>query len=85
MTMFRILSAGLIATAMLTTVANARENPMHERHRVEHADHASGFPFADGIDGHPLMSAPPVSAYIETPSEEQPGGICDHGDNPQIC
>jgi len=57
---------------------------MHERHVVEHAHHASGFPFADGVDGDPLMSAPSVGAYTETPSE-QPGGICDHGDNPQIC
>ena len=84
MTMLKILSAGLIAAAMFTTVASARENPMQERHLVEHAHHASGFPFADGIEGHPLLSAPPVGAYTETPSE-QPGGICDHGDNPQIC
>jgi hypothetical protein len=86
MTMLRILSVGLIATAMLATVASARENAMNGRHAVEHAHRGSSFPFADGIgiDRHPWMSRPAVGAYSTTPSD-QPGGICDHGDNPQIC
>ncbi|MGY4480229.1 hypothetical protein [Bradyrhizobium sp. USDA 3364] len=81
MTMLKILSAALIATAMLASAASARESHMHERHA---AHHASGFPFADGIDGHPWMSVPPVGSDSAAPSD-QPGGICDHGDDPQIC
>ncbi|MGY2939510.1 hypothetical protein ACVWZ6_009112 [Bradyrhizobium sp. GM6.1] len=84
MTMLKILSAALIATTMLTTAASAYENPMHKRHAVEHAHPGSISPFADEFDRHPWMSGPPVGAYSTTPSE-QPGGICDHGDNPQIC
>lgn len=84
MTMLKILSAGLIATAMLTTAASARENPMNGRHAVERAYPGSSFPFADGIDGHPWMSGPSVRAHSATPSE-QSGGICDHGDDAEIC
>ena len=84
MTMLKILSAGLIASAMFTMAASAYETPSHERHVGEHAHHAGGSPFADGFDGHPLLSAPNVGAFTKTPSE-QPGGICDHGDDPQIC
>jgi hypothetical protein len=79
--MLKILSAGLIATAMFTTAVSARENPMNGRHHAEHAHHAGVDPFAAG---HLWKLAPPVGAYTEAPSQ-QPGGICDHGDNPQIC
>lgn len=79
MTMLKILSAGLIATAMLTTAASARKNLMNERHNAQHADHAG-----QSTTGRLWMLEPPAGAYTETPTE-QPGGICDHGDNPQIC
>lgn len=78
--MLKILSAGLIATAMLTSAASARENSMNTRHAKEQAHHADVFPFA----GRPWMLAPSAGSYTQTPSE-QPGGICDHGDDPQIC
>lgn len=67
--MLKILSMGLIATAMLTTAVSAREHHLHGR-----AHHASVFPFASGAAG----------ADTVEPSE-QPGGICDHGDDPQVC
>jgi len=73
MTMLKILSAGLIATAMFTTAASARETYTNQRHITERVHHASVFPFAR-----------PFGASTAAPSE-QPGGICDHGDNPQIC
>jgi hypothetical protein len=73
MTTLKVLSAGLIATAMFTTAVSARENYTNERHATERALHASAFPFA-----------PPVGVYTAAPSE-QPGGNCDHGDNPGIC
>jgi hypothetical protein len=79
--MLKILSAGLIATAMFTTAASARENPTNEGHAAERAQHASVLPFADGA-GRLWMAAPSVGTA--EPSE-QPGGICDDGDNPQIC
>jgi hypothetical protein len=82
--MLKILSAGLIATAMLTTAVSARENLMNERHDAEHAYHAGVDSFAQSTIGHLGMFAPPVGAYTEMPTE-QPDGICDHGDNPQIC
>ncbi|MET4279413.1 MULTISPECIES: hypothetical protein [unclassified Bradyrhizobium] len=73
MTMLKILSAGLIATAMFTTTANAREADANQRHIRERAHHASVGPFAK-----------PFGANEAVPSEP-PGGICDHGDNPQVC
>jgi hypothetical protein len=74
MTILKILSAGLIATAMFTTAASARETYTKQRHVTEHVDHASVVPFAR-----------PFGIYSAAPSEQEPGGICDHGDNPQIC
>ncbi|TYO66312.1 hypothetical protein FXV83_12360 [Bradyrhizobium hipponense] len=73
MTMLKILSAGLIATAMFTTAASARETYANQRHITERAHHAGVLPFAE-----------PFGAYSAAPSE-QPDGICDHGDNPEIC
>jgi hypothetical protein len=73
MTMLKILSAGLIATAMFTTAASAREIYANKAHITERAHHASVGPFAE-----------PFSTNEAVPSEP-PGGICDHGDNPQVC
>jgi hypothetical protein len=73
MTMLKILSAGLIATVMITTAANARETYANKGHITERAHHPSVFRFAE-----------PFRANDAVPSEP-PGGICDHGDNPQVC
>ncbi len=83
MTTLKILSAALIATAMFATAASARENSMSEPHAAERADHASVQPFGQGSASRLWMLAPPAGGYTE-PAEE-PGGICDHGDDPQIC
>ncbi len=71
----KILMAGLIATAMFSTAASAREQSTSERHAEEHAYHTTVAP--------PWMLPPFTGAKTEPP--EQPGDICDHGDNPQIC
>lgn len=84
MTMLNIFSAGLIATAMLTTAASAHENRMSEWRAIEHARDGSIAPLAHGTEGRRWMLAPPVAGYADTPTE-QPGGTCDHGDDPQIC
>ncbi|MGY4434922.1 hypothetical protein ACVWWO_007399 [Bradyrhizobium sp. F1.13.1] len=73
MTMLKILSAGLIATAMFATAASARENYVNKGHITQRAHHATVGPFAE-----------PFGANEAMPSEP-PGGICDHGDNPQVC
>lgn len=84
MTMLKILSAGLITIAMFTTAVSARENPMNGGYAAEHTHHASVDPFAEGATSRLWTLAPPVAGYTQTPSE-QPGGVCDDGDNPQIC
>lgn len=81
MTMLKILSAGMIAAAMFTTAVSARENSMNRRYAAEHA---SVDPFAESATSRLWMLAPPVVGHTQTPSG-QPGGVCDHGDNPQIC
>jgi hypothetical protein len=80
MTMLKVLSAGLIATAMFTTAASAYEHPMNEQYAAARADHSSGLPFA----GRLWTLSPSVGAHTVEP-REQPGGDCDHGDNPQVC
>jgi hypothetical protein len=71
MTTIKLLSAGLIATALLTTPAIARESGVASRHAAEKAD-ASAFPTARYHDGHVGFPAPD-------------GENCDVGDNPHIC
>lgn len=84
MTMLKIVSAGLIATAMFTTAVSARENPMNGRYTALHPHHASVGPFAEGAISRLWMLAPPVADHTQTPSE-RPGGVCDDGDDPQVC
>ena len=83
MVMLKILSVGLIATAMLTTVVSARENPRNGGYAAEHS-HASVSPFAHSGAGDLRMLAPSVGGYTPELSD-QPGGVCDHGDDPEIC
>lgn len=82
MTVLNILSIGLIASAMFATAASANENSFHGRHAMERAHHASIFPAQGATGGFGMLSP---SAGASTEPSEQPGGICDHGDNPQIC
>ena len=83
MTTLKILSAGLIASALFATAASAQENPMNERFAAERAHHAGVLPFAHGAPGNLWMVAPSAGAH--TAPSEQPDGVCDHGDDPQIC
>jgi hypothetical protein len=74
MTLIKLLSAGLIAIAMLATPAVARENYLAKRHVVEEA-YASGSPIARYI----RVPALRVGASINTSPN------CDVGDNPHVC
>ena len=79
MTTIKLLSAGLIATAMLVTPAMARENYVGERHVVGETN-ARTSPTARYFDGHVGVPAPRVEALPAPPDGEN----CDVGDNPFI-
>jgi hypothetical protein len=64
MTTLKLLSAGLIATAMLATPALARETHLAKRQAAAEAN-ASGFPSARG--GHVCIPAPRVGAFATAP------------------
>jgi hypothetical protein len=81
MTKHKILSAVLIATAMLTAPAVARASHASARHLSEDAN-PSASPGARYIDGHLYIPAPHVSAFRPAPPD---GENCDVGDNPAIC
>jgi hypothetical protein len=80
MTTIKQLSAGLIATVMLSTSAMAYENCLPERHVVKKAN-TSASPTARNIDGHARIPAPHVRPFATPPDGEN----CDVGDNPFIC
>ena len=83
MTMLKLLSAALIAAAMLATPALARTNHVTSRHLAEDAN-ASASPTAHhiDIDGPVGIRAPRVGAFPPAPRN---GENCDVGDNPFIC
>src|SRR5258707_8466885 len=81
MTKPELLSAALIAAAMLATPAMARTSHVTSRRRAEHAN-ASASPTARYIDGRVGIRAPRVSAF---PPALPDGENCDVGDNPFIC
>jgi hypothetical protein len=80
MTIFKLLSAGVITTAMLVAPAMARENHTANRHVVGQTNvgTASTGRYFDGRVGNP---APRVGALPAPPDGEN----CDVGDNPFIC
>jgi hypothetical protein len=81
MTTIKLLSAGLIATAMLASPAMARTSHVTSRYLAEDANaHAS--PTARYIDGHVGIPAPRVGAFATAPPD---GENCDVGDNPHVC
>jgi hypothetical protein len=83
MTPIKLLSAGLIAAAMLATPAMAHENRLAKRHVSERAN-ASASLTSRYTDRHVRIIAPRVRALPAAP-EYGPGGVCDVGDNPMIC
>ncbi|SDH59730.1 MULTISPECIES: hypothetical protein [Bradyrhizobium] len=80
MTTIKLLSAGLIAVAMLATPAMARENYVANGHFAGEAN-TSVFRAARYSDGRVHMPAPRVKALPAPPDGEN----CDVGDNPFIC
>jgi hypothetical protein len=84
MTKSKLLSAALIAAAMLATPAMARTSHVTSRHLAVDAN-ASVSPTAhyiSDISGPVGIRAPRVGAFATAPSD---GGICDAGDDPRIC
>ena len=66
MTKLKLLSATLIATAMLATPAMARKSHVTSRHPVLDAN-ASASPTARYIDGRVCIPAPRVGAFATAP------------------
>ena len=66
MTKLKLLSATLIATAMLATPAMARKSHVTSRHLVLDAN-ASASPTARNIDGRVCIPAPRVGAFATAP------------------
>jgi hypothetical protein len=81
MTKLKLLSAALIAAAMLATPAMARTSHVTSRHLAEDAN-ASASPTAHYIHGPVGIRAPRLGAFATAPSD---GGTCDVGDDPRIC
>ena len=93
MTTIKLLSTGLIAIAMLTTSAVARENfAARRRVIIRVVPYYMGNPATAGRsyklpvepdgrwivwDGIPIWFGPSVRGW--------PGHICDWGNNPQVC
>jgi hypothetical protein len=83
MTTIKLLSTGLIAIAMLTTTAVARENFAAGRTRViirgAPSYMGNSAPAGSWIvwQGIPIWFGPSVRGV--------PGNICDEGDNARIC
>ncbi|MGY4478902.1 hypothetical protein [Bradyrhizobium sp. USDA 3364] len=74
------VAAGLVALAMLTGSAMAREVPAAGPYAF-----AKGHSFAGRWSGGPPRMEAPRFGESEALPQEQPGGVCDHGDNPMIC
>ena len=79
--MTKLLSAALIAAAMLATPAMARTSHVTSRHLAENAN-ASASPTAHYIHGPVGIRAPRLGAFAAVTSD---GGACDVGDEPRIC
>jgi hypothetical protein len=76
MTKLKLLSAALIATAMIATPAMARTNNVTSRHLVENAN-ASIAPGARNSDERHCHYAPRVGAFATQPWESGPRWVID--------
>jgi len=83
MTPLKLFSAGLIAVAMLTTSAVAQETSAAERY-LARTHHASAAPADHWLNSYARMPAS-AAAESDLSPQNQPGGVCDAGDNPRIC
>jgi hypothetical protein len=80
MTALKLLSAGLIATVMLSTPATACKSCLAKRHVARKAN-ASASATARYIDSHAGIPSPHAGPFAIRPG----GKNCDVGDNPFIC
>jgi hypothetical protein len=80
MTTFKLLSAGVMASAMLVTPVMARDNYL-AKWRVAAESSSRTSPASRYIDGRVGIPAPGVRASPAPPDGEN----CDVGDNPFIC
>ena len=67
MTKLKLLSAGLIAAAMISTPAMAREHYVTKRHVAEEANANAFFPSSGFTDGRGCIPAPRVGAFATAP------------------
>jgi hypothetical protein len=81
MTELKLLSAALIAAAMLATPAMARTSHVTSQHLAKDAN-ASASLTVHYIHGPVAVRAPRLGAFATAPSD---GGACDVGDDPRIC
>lgn len=75
----KALLTGLVVTTIFTTPLQARENRASDRQTEQSV--GSSIP---RIEGDGWIAPPAPNAFAPVPSD-QPGGVCDHGDNPMIC
>jgi hypothetical protein len=80
MTTIKLLSAGVIATAIIATPVMARDNHLAGRHVAREANTITS-PTVSYHEGHVGIRAPRVGALPAPPDGEN----CDVGDNPFIC
>lgn len=78
MTPIKCLSVAMIAIAMLTTSAMAHASASGRY------GSAIASPRGQWTDSNARMPAPSAGEVSAAPHDE-PGGVCDHGDNPMIC
>jgi hypothetical protein len=81
MTELKLLSAALIAAAILATPAMARTSHVTSRRLAEDANARASLT-AHYIHGPVAVRAPRLGAFATAPSD---GGACDVGDDPRIC
>jgi hypothetical protein len=80
MTTIKLLSAGLIATVVLSTPAMACKNGLAKRHVAKKVN-ASASTTTRYMDSHAGIPAPHAGPFAIRPG----GRNCDVGDNPFIC
>ncbi|MHC2518917.1 hypothetical protein ACVMHW_004799 [Bradyrhizobium diazoefficiens] len=79
----RLLSAGLIVTAVLMTPTVAHENHVAQRYVAPRTDESIDSR-GRAIEGHARATGPLIRGFGIS-AFDAPGGICDHGDNPAVC
>jgi hypothetical protein len=81
--LLKSLSTGLVVTAVFASSLLARENCQIDRHSAQSVKPSVSRTHRRMV-GHRRGPAPGASASPAAPWD-QPGGICDIGDNPTIC